>query len=224
MRLLIPTFLGLVMLTGAADAALAQVGADADLFRRQVERAILITPAPVTPPPPRPVFSLARPEQVAERVLSFDLDGDSRIIRDELPDRMQSLVDRIDVNKDGFLDSVEIRSSVETRFSFQRSASVLQQGMAQGLGGVVSDLKLPRAKHDQAMAIAARHTVSRNVNDPASVDLYAKMRELLDDEEYENFVAAARRLSFARPGVVAAAGQLRDVAEAVRERAVGVVK
>jgi hypothetical protein len=38
----------------------------------------------------------------------------------------------------------------------------------------------------------------RNVNDPASIDggdLYARLRELLDDGEYANFVAAAARLA-----------------------------
>jgi hypothetical protein len=34
----------------------------------------------------------------------------------------------------------------------------------------------------------------RNVHDPASVDLQAEMKELLDDEDYLNFVAAVARL------------------------------
>jgi hypothetical protein len=33
------------------------------------------------------------------------------------------------------------------------------------------------------------------VNGPTGSDLYREMRALLDDEEYQNFVAAAARLS-----------------------------
>jgi hypothetical protein len=39
------------------------------------------------------------------------------------------------------------------------------------------------------------HKPPRDVNDPASSTLFGQMKALLDDEEYENFVAAATRLS-----------------------------
>jgi hypothetical protein len=44
------------------------------------------------------------------------------------------------------------------------------------------------------MEIVSGHTVSSNINGPDSTRLYVAMRELLDDEDYENFVAAAARL------------------------------
>jgi hypothetical protein len=60
---------------------------------------------------------------------------------------------------------------------------------------VIRDLKLPAETHTRALDIVRAHKIPRNVNDPDSVDLYDAMRELLDDEDYENFVAAAARLT-----------------------------
>jgi hypothetical protein len=44
-------------------------------------------------------------------------------------------------------------------------------------------------------ADAALDSKPRNVDDQTGRDLHREMRALLDDEEYENFVAAAARLS-----------------------------
>ena len=107
---------------------------------------------------------------------------------------MQGLVARGDKNADAALDSNEIRdlvnasSSERTRVSFRSQPS-------EGLPGVIKDLKLPPAKHANALAIVTAHKLSRNFNDPTRSTLYAEMRAVLDDEEYENFVAAAARLS-----------------------------
>ena len=79
-------------------------------------------------------------------------------------------------------------SSERIRVAFRSQSS-------DGLPGVIKDLKLPPAKHTLALAIVSPHKVPRGVNDPASRGLHREMRPLLDDEEYENFVAAATRLS-----------------------------
>lgn len=134
------------------------------------------------------------PAAVIERLVSFDVNADDRISRDELPERMQELVARGDRNADATLDSDEIRalvnavSSEPTRVSFRRRSS-------EGLPGVIHDLKLPPAKHQRALVIVGAHKPPRNVNDPASSALLGEMKALLDDEEYENFLAAATRLS-----------------------------
>jgi hypothetical protein len=49
-------------------------------------------------------------EDVVERIMSFDKNKDGKITRDELPERMQFLIDRGDKNKDGALDRDEIRN------------------------------------------------------------------------------------------------------------------
>jgi hypothetical protein len=63
------------------------------------------------------------------------------------------------------------------------------------LPGVIKDLKLPPSKYGHALAIVSAHKLSHQFNDPTGSDVHAKIRVVLDDEEYGNFVAAAARLS-----------------------------
>lgn len=127
-----------------------------------------------------------------ERLASFDVDTDRRISRDGLPERMQGLVARGDRNADGALDVDEIRAllnaaSGATRVSFRPQP-------AEGLPGVIRDLKLPPEKHLRALVIVGPHRPPRSATDPASNALLEEMKALLDDQEYESFLAAATRL------------------------------
>ena len=184
-----------VITLGTAPAAQVQSSGPAD-FVVQAQANVL-----------RLLSSNNSPEQIMQRVLSFDVDGDTRIIADELPERMQHLVARGDGNGDGYLAPDEIRKLVSTERS-ARLAGATSIGPRDGLTGVVSDLRLPPPKHEQALAIVRGHTVPRIVNNPNSVemkDVYARLRELLDDEEYENFFAAATRLR-RTPNIVVSGG------------------
>jgi hypothetical protein len=125
--------------------------------------------------------------------MSFDGNGDRRVSRNELPERMQELVARGDRNADAALDSDEIHALVNAASSVRTHVSFRSQS-SEGLPGVIKDLRLPPAKHADALAIVSAHKQPRNFNG-AGGDLYEQMRALLDDEEYENFVAAAARLS-----------------------------
>jgi hypothetical protein len=149
--------------------------------------AVLITEAP---PPP---VAARSPLAAIERLVSFDANADRRVSRDELPERMQGLVARGDRNADAALDSDEIRALVMAAASERTRVSFRPQSSG-GLPGVISDLKLPPAKHARALAIVSALDPPRNLNAVTS-DLRREMRALLDDEEYENFVAAATRLS-----------------------------
>jgi Ca2+-binding EF-hand superfamily protein len=48
-----------------------------------------------------------------QRLRQFDADGDGRITREELPDRMERMVDRFDANGDGVLDTAELEAMTE---------------------------------------------------------------------------------------------------------------
>lgn len=144
---------------------------------------------------------MSSPDAVIERLASFDANRDHRISRDELPERMQALVARGDRNADAALDSEEIRSLVTAPASSERVSFSFRSEPSDGLPGVVNDLKLPAAKHEHALAIVSRHKLPRTVNEATSSGLFAEMKALLDDEDYENFVAATARLS-RRPPVI----------------------
>jgi len=150
--------------------------------------AILITEVPPAPGPAR------SPISVLDRLVSFDANKDRLISRDELPERMLGLIARGDKNADGALDSDEIGVLVNAASS-ERSRVVFRTQPSEGLPGVIADLKLAPEKHARARAILIAHTLPPNVQEPAGTDLYKEMRALLDSEEYENFVAAAARLS-----------------------------
>jgi hypothetical protein len=127
--------------------------------------------------------------------LSFDANGDDRIARDELPERMEGLVSRGDKNRDGFLTPDEIATLVDAtpREPRERISTIVRE--AGTLADVIADLKLPPSTHNLALAIVKD---PRNVHDPAGVDLQAEMKELLDDEDYLDFVAAVGRLRSTR--------------------------
>jgi hypothetical protein len=136
-----------------------------------------------------------------ERFMSFDRNADHRISRAELPERMHGLVARGDKNADAALEAEEIRalfakaSSAPVRPGLRSQPS--HRESFDGLPGVIQDLKLPPQKHAFALALVSRPNVVRAVG-PANNDLKEEMRSLLDDEEYENFMAAAARVSTRR--------------------------
>ena len=178
---------------GAMLMGVATTAAHAPVALRS---AVLMTEMPPVPPPPPERF----PDAVSRRLVSFDANGDRRVSRDELPERMQGLAARGDKNADAALDPDEIRALVNAASSGRPHVSFRSQS-SEGLPGVIKDLKLPPAKHALALAILSPHRLPRSVNDRANSDLYGAMRALLDDEEYESFMAAATRLS-RRPHII----------------------
>ena len=184
---LMPALVTFTLTAGIVGPAAAQTPVDRP-------QAVLITPLPQPGSRALP-FSAG---DVVNRILSFDADDDDRVTRDELPERMQGLVGRGDHDGDGFLNAQEVEALVDHTSPDLRRRVFSLQGKPFGLADVVSDLKLPQPTHDLAMALVKALGAPRNVNDPASIDLptlHARMRELLDAEEYENFVAAAARVN-----------------------------
>lgn len=48
-------------------------------------------------------------EQTVKWIMAFDANGDGKVSRAELPERLKSMIDRADTDKDGFLSPEEIR-------------------------------------------------------------------------------------------------------------------
>jgi cytochrome c peroxidase len=161
---------------------------------------ILTSPAVSTGIPPVPLAPGARSsDAVMERLMSFDGDQNFRLYREELPERMQGLFARGDNNADAALDFDEVRDLVKVASSRPTRVSFRHQPF-EGLPGVIKDLKLAPGKHAAALAIVSVERLSRG-DDPRGSDLDREMRALLDDEEYENFAAAAARLSRRLTGI-----------------------
>ena len=161
-------------------------------------------PAVAVAPSPDVVSTFLRrtvgPAAVVQRLLSFDTDGDDRVTAAELPERMQSVVDRIDQDDDGFMTALEIEVAVDRRpVAVDGRTILLRNRTVSSLSDVVQDLKLPQPKHDLALEIVKNYQVPRNLNNSKSIDIdivHSAMKELLDEEEFGDYMAAAARLSF----------------------------
>ena len=133
------------------------------------------------------------PKAVVDRILSFDADGDDRVTADELPERMHATLQRADRNGDGFLTAGEVSPPAGPTVPVTGGGS-FRVNRSSSLADVVDDLKLPPPVRERAMAIVNKYRVPRNVNDSDSISLHAAMKELLDEEDFGNFAAAAARL------------------------------
>jgi hypothetical protein len=125
---------------------------------------------------------------VAKRILALDSNGDTYVALNELPERMKSLM-RSDRNDDGLLSANEVKALVvQAAGSHPRfPPPPLRRGRPTTLVDIVRDQKLPQPTHDFAMALVQNPVVAH------STDLYARLRKVMNREEYENFQAAARR-------------------------------
>jgi hypothetical protein len=154
-------------------------------------------------------------DQIVERILSFDVNGDGKITRDELPERMQDLIARGDTNKDGALDKDEIQ---------KLASEMARNGPAGGLFGragpgprgpgraagpfppggglppgvlverALNDLNLTDKKKETAEAAVKAHQENvRKVTDLARADLLLKVKEMLSGDEFKSFQVALDR-------------------------------
>jgi hypothetical protein len=175
-RLLVPALTAALLLTGAAVAQAPDQKADA---ARQFSRL---------PPLPGGLGV----DDVVARLMAFDKNKDGKITRDELPERMQFLIDLGDTNKDGALDRDEIRRLAIIRATSRRAFG---PDFAPGsIQGVVDDLKLSGKKKDRAIAAVKAHEEKvRKLMEQARAELLQKMKEVLSEDEWKDFKAALDR-------------------------------
>ena len=161
----------------------------------RAQSPVKVVPAVLVEPIPTPTSTVEQPtaSDIVSRLHSFDRNGDTRIARDELPERMHGVLQRHDEDRDGALSASEVVSAVR---GASRGGAVSRSFRSKPttLADVVKDLRLPQPKHDQATEFARKYKVSPNFITGIETELDLRMRDLLDDEEYESFVAAAARL------------------------------
>ena len=175
-RLLVPALTAALLLTGAAVTQAPDQKAES---ARQFSRG------------PRLPGGLGVDDVVA-RLMAFDKNKDGKITRDELPERMQFLIDLGDTNKDGALDRDEIKKLATSRATSRRRVG--PDFAPLGIERIVDDLKLSGNKKDRAIAAVKAHEEKvRKLTEQARAELLGKMKEILSEDEWKDFKAALDR-------------------------------
>ncbi len=146
-------------------------------------------------------------DQIVERIMAFDKNGDGKIALDELPERMQHLMALGDVNKDGILDKDEVRKLATTIESF----ASLTGGGGPGFGGpkggpkgglksgpevqrALDDLDLRGKTRDKAQEVATAHQEKlRRFDELARAEVVMKMKDVLNEDDFRTFKSAVER-------------------------------
>jgi hypothetical protein len=79
---------------------------DYKTFKEELDQIPLLPQIP-------PILRTISTDDLVERLMSYDKNGDGKITKDELPERMHSLIEQGDRNGDGALDRDEIRRLAE---------------------------------------------------------------------------------------------------------------
>jgi hypothetical protein len=154
---------------------------------------------------------------VVDRVIAFDRDGDGRVDRSELIDRMQHLVSRGDADGDGALDAPEIRTlarmppAVATGgFPIHVIYQIQQESWfptRKHVRGAIDDLKLSSEARDRALAVAEAHEEQLEaVERETSAKLLLDMQDILPPHQLSRLRSALQTRSGFQAMTVTSAG------------------
>ncbi len=144
-------------------------------------------------------------DDMVERLMSFDKNGDGKVTKEELPERMHSLLAKGDLNKDGALDRDEIKKLAADGSRQAVRGPRGGRGPGSPLPAVeraVDELKLS-GKKQETMTAAARECRDRlrQQEETSRVAMLFTMTEVLNQEELNRFLSAVeRRPRGPRPG------------------------
>ena len=137
----------------------------------------------------------ALPDDVVARLMSFDRNNDGKIEKAELAERMYTVMDRGDANRDGCLD----RSELQT-LAHAKPAAPVVRGFGHGsyvvgpnaevssrlhLEGAIDDLRLEAARKATALGIVT--TFSQALDTNAQAELLDVLKEILTPEQLTTF-------------------------------------
>lgn len=180
---------------------------------RQLKDALDRLPPPPPPPPPPPGPEDAGPGRAGrpvpigdfiDRVMAFDKNKDGKVTREELPERMQDLIERGDTNKDGALDREELKALAEKMDQDRPPRGPGGPPPGRGPNGpgaperALDQLKLTEAQQTRADEILrANRDEVRKLLDQNRDKLLRQMKDVLDRDQLRQF---ERALEEQRPG------------------------
>jgi len=144
------------------------------------------------------IVTSAQPDDVVARVMSFDRDGDGRVAKAELSERMESVLADADTSGDGALDESEVRAAAQ-RPAVQSAVRGFQPGRY-GFGDesgessrlhiecVLADLKLADRESKEASAILKAFLDDLDAKTRA--ELLETMADILPDLQLAKLKAA----------------------------------
>jgi len=169
----------------------------------QLSVTVRPTTAPTAP------GALTTPDMVVARLMSFDTNHDGKVVRSELPERMQHLLARGKVGSDGALDSIELRQLAEAPPPLVNARGVQpgRYGFGDGFGfdtrlhieGALDDLRLAGDARRKAFEIAKAFHDGRTTR--ASENLMATMTKVLTADQLAEFKQAIQGKSLSVPAV-----------------------
>lgn len=140
----------------------------------------------------------AQPDDVVTRLMSFDRNNDGRIEKAELAERMYTVMDRGDANRDGCLD----RSEIETLANAKQAAPVIR-GFGHGnyvidpvaavssrrhLENAIDDLRLDAERKASALGIVTAFSQTLDAN--AQSALLDTLTPILTPDQLTTFTRA----------------------------------